>query len=38
MENEYYYNGVDYPNTTDKFITVEKEKIKKIGLNLTRKS
>lgn len=37
MENEYYYNGVDYPNTTDKFITVEKEN-KKIGLNLTRKS
>jgi hypothetical protein len=37
MENEYYYNGVDYPNTTDKFITVEKEKIKKNWLKSDKK-
>ena len=37
MENEYYYRGMDYPNTTDKFITEKVEKVKKNWLKSDEK-
>ena len=37
MENEYYYRGIDYPNTTDKFITEKVEKVKKNWLKSDEK-